>query len=240
MNLLRSSIPMAAALLLTAAAHAQTQTGFPFTDESLRYTVNWSSGLSLGDATFTAHHTGTTEVSWIFDLSTTANIPGFAIADKFHSTATGADLCSTEFSRDLSQGGKKTREKTTFDQSKHTAHRLTTLPADGGNSDLSTGACARDALTYAFYARRELGQGRIPQAQTVYFGGGYSLKMDYTGAKTITSKGKSTLTDHLVANVKGPKSSFSFEIFYARDAARTPLQILIPLPVGNLTVELAP
>ena len=57
--------------------------------------------------------------------------------------------------------------------------------------------------------------------------------MDYAGAQNIVLKGKSTVTDHLVISVKGPKSDFSFEVFYARDAARTPMEIRIPLPVGN-------
>jgi len=52
--------------------------------------------------------------------------------------------------------------------------------------------------------------------------------MDYTGAQTIAVSDKPTVTDHLVVNVKGPKSSFSFEMFFARDAARTPLLIRVP------------
>ena len=66
---------------------------------------------------------------------------------------------------------------------------------------------------YVYYARRELGQGSVPQAQDVYFGGPYSVKMDYTGAQNITVAGKSTVTDHVVVTVKGPKSDFSFEVF---------------------------
>ncbi len=44
-----------AILFLAASAHAQT--GFPFTGETLRYSINWPSGLSLGDATFSASKT---------------------------------------------------------------------------------------------------------------------------------------------------------------------------------------
>lgn len=113
------------------------------------------------------------------------------------------------------------------------------MPSNGGDSSFDIGACARDALTYVYYGRRELGQGRVPQAQTVYFGAGYSVKMDYTGPQNIQYLNKSTVTDHLNATVQGPRSSFSFEIFYARDAARTPLKIRIPLPVGAISVDLA-
>jgi hypothetical protein len=222
-------------LLLVPAAHAQS--GFPFTNEVLKYSIDWPSGLSLGEATFTAQRP--TAAGWEFDVSLNAAIPGFALADHLKASAT-ADLCSTEFDRDLANGGRKTREKTTFDQAQGSAHRLTTLPKDGGESSFTIPSCARDALTYIYYGRRELGQGRVPQAQTVYYGGPYSAKMDYTGAQNITMAGKSTVTDHLVVTVHGPKSDFNFEVFYARDAARTPLAIRIPLPVGALSIELVP
>jgi hypothetical protein len=41
-----------------------------------------------------------------------------------------------------------------------------------------------------------------------------------------------------MVSVKGPKSDFTVEVFYARDAARTPLLIRIPQPVGTLSMEL--
>jgi hypothetical protein len=99
-------------------------------------------------------------------------------------------------------------------------------------------SCARDAIAFVYFARRELGQGRVPPAQKIYFGSEYSVRMDYTGAMTIPVGEKSTVTDHLVIYVKGPKSDFNFEVFYARDAARTPLVIKVPLPVGTLSMEL--
>jgi hypothetical protein len=221
-----------ALLLLVPAIHAQP--GFPFTDESLHYTINWPSGLSLGEATFTAHRA---EAGWTFDLSLNAAIPGFPVADSFSASATN-DLCSIELQREISHAGRKTHEKTTFDQQKGSAHRATVVPAGGGESDFSISSCARDALTYSYYARRELGQGRVPEAQTVYFGSGYSVKMTYTGPQTITVGNKLEVTDRLLASVNGPKSDFSFEVFYARDAARTPVELRVPLPVGTLSIEL--
>jgi hypothetical protein len=38
--------------------------------------------------------------------------------------------------------------------------------------------------------------------------------------------------------VKGPKSSFAFEMFFARDAARTPLLVRVPLSAGSFSMEL--
>jgi len=227
-----SSVVLVAALALAPAAVAQT--GFPFQDESLHYNVNWPSGLSLGEAVFTAHHK---VGAWDLAMTLDAGIPGFAVADKIRSSATD-DVCSLELERDLSQGARKTDEKDTFDQKKGEATRTTVFPAGGGKSTFSIPACARDAMAFLYFARRELGQGRVPPAQQAFFGSAYSVRMDYTGAQTITVSDKPSVTDHLVVSVKGPKSDFSFEMFFARDAARTPLLIRVPLSVGAFSMEL--
>ncbi len=222
--------------ILAAPLTAPAQTGFPFKNESLHYNVNWPSGLSLGEASFTASRT---ETGWAFEMTVNAGVPGFTVADKIRSSASG-ELCSAEFERDLSQGSRKSREKTTFDQAKGTARRVTIVPEYGGKTDLDVPSCARDALTFLYYARRELGQGRVPSQQQVYYGSPYSVRMEYTGAQTITSREKPAVADRLVISVKGPKADFNFEAFFARDAARTPLSVKIPVSVGTLTLELAP
>ena len=233
-NLPHSSVVLVAALALLLAPAAAAQTGFPFQDESLHYSVNWPSGLSLGDATFTAHHKGG---AWELAMTLDAGIPGFAVADKIRSSVTD-DLCSLELERDISHGARKTREKTTFDQKKGEATRTTVFPLGGGTSTLGFAGCPRDAMAFLYFARRELGQGRVPPAQSVFFGSAYSVRMDYTGAQTITLNDKPSVTDHLVVTVKGPKSSFAFEMFFARDAARTPLLIRVPLSAGSFSMEL--
>ena len=231
-NLPHSSVVLVAALLLAPAAVAQT--GFPFQDESLHYNVNWPSGLSLGEATFTAHHKAG---AWDLAMTLDSAIPGFAIADRTRSSVTDG-LCSLGLERDISHGAKQTREKTTFDQSTGEATRTTVLPAGGGTSTFSTPSCPRDAMAFLYFARRELGQGRVAPPQQVFYGAAYSVRMDYTGAQTITLNDKPSVTDHLVVHVKGPKSDFSFEVFFARDAARTPLLIRVPLSEGTFSMEL--
>jgi Protein of unknown function (DUF3108) len=223
-----------AALALALAPAAVAQTGFPFQDESLHYNVNWPSGLSLGEATFTAHHTAG---AWELAMTLDAGVPGFAVADKIRSSATD-DLCSLELERDISHGARQTRETTTFDQKKGEATRTTVFPLGGGTSTFSFAGCPRDAMAFLYFARRELGQGRVAPPQQVFFGSAYSVRMDYTGAQTITASDKPSVTDHLVVNVKGPKSSFSLEVFFARDAARTPLLIRVPLSEGTFSMEL--
>jgi hypothetical protein len=235
MNLLRPFIliSLAVAPLLPAA---DTLTGFPFQNETLRYNVNWPSGLSLGEATVTASKV---DGAWNFALTLSVGVPGLPIGDKYRSNATVTDLCSNELNREISHGNKKITEKTTFDQKAGTAQRQTLVPAGGGKSDLSFHGCGRDALAFWFFARRELGQGRVPPAETIFFGSAYTARLEYTGAQTIAVAEKQTVTDHLVAHVKGPASDFTFEIFYARDPARTPLLIKIPVTVGTISLELA-
>ncbi len=231
------NFPRIAVVVLAAAGAATAQTGFPWQNEALRYGIAWQSGLSLGEASLSAHKSSQ---GWEFEATVNAGVPGFAILDRVHS-ATGLDLCSKELDRDFSHGGKKTREQTKFDQKAGSAERTTLMPDGGtkpGKSTFDIPSCARDALTYLYYARMELGQGRVTPPQRVWLGSEYSVKMDYTGSQNIPVGNKSTVTDHVVISVKGPKSDFHFEVFFARDAARTPLQIRIPLTLGTFTLEL--
>ena len=66
---------------------ADGPTGFPFQNETLRYSINWPSGLSLGEATMTAHRS---ESGWSFDVEFNAGIPAFPVADKYKASAGAA------------------------------------------------------------------------------------------------------------------------------------------------------
>ncbi|MCX6630604.1 MAG: DUF3108 domain-containing protein [Candidatus Solibacter sp.] len=225
------------ALLCASPILAADQlTGFPFQNETLRYRVVWPGGRSLGDVTLTAHKAD--DGGWDFDMSTTVSIPVVPISDRYKASASGADLCSSTLQREISHGTKKVIEKTEFDQKKNQAQRRTLIPAGGGKSEFGIPTCGRDALTFQYLARREMGQGRVPPAGKVFFGSGYEVKMVYTGAQDVPVAGKAVVTDHLNVSVKGPASDFSFEIFYSRDAARTPLLIKIPLSIGTVSLEL--
>ena len=41
---------------------------------------------------------------------------------------------------------------------------------------MKTPACAKDALTFLYYVRRELSQGRMPPQQTMFFGASYEIR----------------------------------------------------------------
>jgi len=224
-----------AAFAMTGIAADQPMTGFPFQNEALHYTLNYSSGLSVGDATLSAHKTGS---GWDFTISLDASLAGFHLKDQFNSSM-NTSYCSTELKRDILHGSKASREKTTFDLEKQVAHRVTEFPNNGGSSDLNTGACGRDAVDFIYFARKELGQGRVVPPQYVYFGSAYLVTGKYTGEQTVTlSDKKPEKTDRMVFTVKGPQSQFTVEVNYARDAARTPLLIKIPQAAGTLSMEL--
>jgi hypothetical protein len=208
-------------------------TGFPFTDETLNYTINWPSGLSLGEAHLHAHRSAN---GWNFDLSLDAGIPGFAVKDTYKAQAS-SDFCSASFSKRFVHGSRKGGEDETIDRSTETATRTTLVPG-GGKSEFSIPDCAKDALTLLYYARRELGQGRVPPAQQVLFGALYQTSLDYAGAQVIQVAEKPVQTDKIVCSVRGPSSSLVFEIYFARDPARTPLLFKVPIGGGRFSMEL--
>jgi hypothetical protein len=203
----------------------------PGKSETLRYTVNWPSGLSLGEAQITAN---LQEGEWAFSFSMEAAVPGFALTETAKASAT-ADYCSLELEKKGSRGKRRVNETTTFDQKSFTATRKT---ADGGKSELKIHACAKDALTYVFFLRRELAAGRLPQVQNVYYGGAYQVRVQYTGAQTLRIGGEAVEADRLVLTMKGPASEITSDMFFARDASRTPLLMQAPLAIGKFALEL--
>jgi len=210
-----------------AAPPAAQLTGFPFQDETLRFRVNWPSGVSLGEARMQARRIEAGR--WQFELTLDASVPGITVTDRYRAVAT-SQLCSVEFERDSAHGARKSRETVTFTQDKNTARRATT---GGGSSELSVPPCARDALTFLYFTRWEMGQGRVPPAGKVIFGGPYDIRLLYTGAQSE----KGSIADRLAANVRGPSSNVDFEMLFARDAARTPVMIRAPLALGTFSLE---
>lgn len=204
----------------------------PLSAESLRYSINWASGLSLGEATLRADKG---KERWDFEVTLDASIPGFALRDDYRSSAT-PDLCSLELDKTFAHGPRKGDETVTFDQQNRTATRETLN--GGGKTDLSISACTKDALTFMQFARNELAQGRLAPQQPVDFGALYNVRIVFTGAQKIKVGDQPVDADRILATVKGPTTELTVEIFFARDAVRTPLLARIPLSLGSFTVEL--
>ena len=221
------------ALLAEPAVIPATPSGFPFTDETLNYSLKFSTGLSLGKAQMTAHRD--TGRGWSFNFSLDASLPTFPIMDRFNAYSS-LDLCSLRFERNSQHGRRKANEVTWFDRSRSVAIRGSM--GGGGLSEIPVGLCPHDALSYLYFLRRELGQGRMPPNDVVLAGAQYRLSMVYVGEKTISRDNQKVPTDQINCTLKGPASETHLEILFARDAARTPLEVRCPLALGTFYLEL--
>ena len=223
-----------ASLLLGTAFASE----FPFRpDETLTYSVNWPSGLGLGEGTMGAKLAkGSTgePIGWQFEFQIEAAVPGFSVIDHYRASAT-KELCSIEFEKVLAHGKRKGQEKTTFGSG--SASRTT---KGGGKSEIMVPECAKDGLTFIYFLRSELAQGRIPATQKVLFGAEYEVAFHYDGTQEVTVGQERVNADRLTASVKGPASKLTFELLVAQDPARTPVRIKVPLELGDFTMELAP
>jgi hypothetical protein len=210
----------------------QSLTGFPFTDEDLNYSINWPTGASLGDAHLHAKRSG---AGWKLEMTLEAGVPGFALKDTYRSD-TVPGYCSTSFDRSISHGSRTTLERETIDRERGTVTR--TLSKDGSKSEIPVQACVKDALAYLFYARTELGQGRVPAAQDILFGGLHPIRVDYVGGPIISVNQKQVQSDQVTCTFKIGAGEYNFDVYFARDAARTPLLITVPFAMGKFSMEL--
>ncbi|HTA45498.1 MAG TPA: DUF3108 domain-containing protein [Bryobacteraceae bacterium] len=206
-------------------------TGFPFTDEDLNYSVNWPGGLSAGEAHLHAKRAGP---NWNFSFMVDAGIPGFDVRDIYRGDST-PDFCSISFDRSTTHGSRKVTDKETIDKGRRMAVRSTT---SGGQSEVPVPNCVKDALTFLFYAREELGQGRVPNPEQILFGGLYQMNLSYAGAVMVTVGGKQEQSDEIACAVRGPSATVTFDMYFARDAARTPLLVKVPFAMGTFSMEL--
>jgi len=204
----------------------------PAAEETLVYTVNWPSGLSLGESRMLARRAGD---RWDLEFVLEAAVPGFDVNDQYRSVA-AADYCSLEFEKRLAHGKKKARERTSFDIQKGLATRETL--DGGGKTEIPFSACARDGLAFLYHLRRELSQGRLPAVQNVFFGAQYRVSVQYAGSQTLRISEKPADADRLTVLLKGPASEHTVELFFARDAPRTLLMARLPLELGTFSMEL--
>jgi hypothetical protein len=218
---------------LLSAGSGSGQPAPAFHGESLNYNLNWPSGLSLGEAQIGASRAAPGK--WEFLLKLDASLPAFPIVDRYRSVAEN-DFCSVELEKETQHGARKGKEKTTFDSQSGTATRTT---VNGGKSEFKIPACARDAVAFLYHLRRELASGRIPPAQTVYFGAAYNVRFEYGGVQNVRVGEERIEADRVKVTVKGPAASHGFEVFFQRDALRTPVLARIPAALGIFSLELA-
>ena len=101
--------------------------------ETLHYTINWQSGLNLGEASVSAtkHTASGVDSGWDFQLTLDAAVPGFTIRDDYKATS-DAKFCSAVLDKAVTRGTRKSGEKVTFDQERKIVKRETN---GGGKSE---------------------------------------------------------------------------------------------------------
>ena len=69
-------------------------------NENVRYSINWPTGVSLGEAQLSAS-SSSDHMHFQFNLDAAA--PAFTVSDRFNSDASGS-FCSSEFDKSISHG----------------------------------------------------------------------------------------------------------------------------------------
>ena len=75
----------------------------------------------------------------------------------------------------------------------------------------------------------------MPPASTIVVGGPYEIRLEYKGEEPA----KGAVSDRLAVSVRGPSSDVTFDLLFARDAARTPSLARTPLSLGTFSLELS-
>jgi hypothetical protein len=209
-------------------------TGAPFAGETLRYAINWPTGLSLGEAEMSAKAAAGAGAAVEYEFRLDASLPGFPITDAYRALAT-ADFCSVEFEKKATHGAKKIAEKTSFRIADGVAVRQT---ENGGTSELPISSCAKDGLTFLYWLRSELQRGRLSSNQTILFGAAYQVTLKFAASERILVNDRPYEADRVDAVVKGPASEMRFEMYFGRDAVRRLLKVRVPFAIGSFSMEL--
>ncbi len=187
-------------------------------DEQLTYSIAWPSGLSVGSADFKARYV---DPGWRFEMTLRASLPDIEIDDAYVSR-TDAATCSFEFEKHARHGAKRTHEFLRFGPN---AVERINLENEGrsGPGIVPVSGCARDALAFLYYLRKDLAAGRVPPPADIFFGAGYGLELEYAQTRRLIWDGERRLVDEIRAVVRGPASKHEFSVYFGRDEARTPL-----------------
>ena len=207
---------------------------FRFTDESLRYNVNWPSGAEPGRSHL---HRAPLRRGLGSGCDRESRRPGFALADKFHSAVDrGALLHRIRARPEPRRPSEPTRRPISI--SSRQAHRAPRCFRPAAARAISESRPAPATRGVPLLRARRVGPGPRARSAAGVFRAGLFGTLDYTGPQAIAWAGSPDVTDRIHVTVKGPKADFVFDIFFARDAARTPLRIRVPLAPGVFSLEL--
>ena len=171
-----------------------------FENEQLRYSINWPSGLSLGEAQLGASRQKT-ETDAVGRLHFTVR-PGCRSSrlsrfGPLSARKRPVNSARSSFRRTATHGPKKTDEKETFDPAGR--HRN---PRDHRRRKVGAeDACLWPRMRWPSFTScaSELSQGRMPPTQTVFFGAAYEVRLDFAGTQSIKLGDKPVEADRVTA-----------------------------------------
>ena len=159
-----------------------------------------------------------------------AAVPGFACAKAAKATAT-TDFCSLELEKNATRGKRNVDETTTFDQKGLRPSQDEQGRQDGADDSRLRERCPDFRLLPPPRARRgspSAGAERVLRRGLPGPGACTPARRRFVSAEKLLE------ADRIAADIKGPASEITADLFFARDAARTPLLIQAPLAIGQV------
>ena len=200
--------------------------------EKLTYKLIWPSGVSLGEAVMEASPSG---AETHFQVTVEINLPQYALRHSSSSVAAGEALCSLRFHQETGEGAKKWWEESVeFDQAAHEVHRT----RDGQSTTASIAACAQDPLTFIYYFRSRLAEGKPPDSGTLYRGENFNVRVRKAGTETVAFRGQQRTAEKYVVTFPSQNQEMTIELWISTDAERVPVRIRVPSPLAVFTAEL--
>ncbi len=201
--------------------------------ERLNYTIAWPSGLPVGHASLQAR---TRNPGWHLELTLRATLPSIEVDDVFESS-TDQELCSEVFVKRVRHGDKRAHESLRFGPGRVDRFNLEAAdPEIPGRT--AAGDCARDALAFLYYLRKDLAAGRLPSPGTIFYGAAYHIRVRFVRQRWLMIGGERRSADEFRAVVAGPASQHEFSVYVGQDEARTPLLFRIELGEETFSMQL--
>jgi uncharacterized protein DUF3108 len=203
--------------------------------ETLDYNLIWPSGISLGEGSLKASHSG----KRIFlEAAVDADLPQYHAVYNF-SSETDEQLCSIRFHQRLREGKSTTDDSFEFDQEHHKVRRT----VGGHSTESEIPGCARDPLALLYYFRQQLAVGKLPVGTpeskgTFYLGGNFSAQYDAVTPEKVKLGSKEWDGDRFLIRVAGPNGNQSLEVWIRPDASRTPVAVRVVFPLATFSAEL--
>ncbi|MBI4460204.1 MAG: DUF3108 domain-containing protein [Acidobacteria bacterium] len=222
-----------AVCLWSGLPQAQAAAFRPLTQgEKLTYRLLWPSGLNLGEAVLEATPSGQ---ETHFRMTVEISLPQFAIRNSTASVAAGEGLCSVRFREETGDGTKQWWEESVeFDQAAHEARRT----RNGETNTASIAECAQDPVTFLYYFRSRLAEGKPLETGTLFRGGSFEVRVRAAGTETVEFRGQSRPAEKFVVSYPSQGQEMSFELWVSTDAERVPVRMRVPSPLAVFTAEL--